>query len=98
MPDAATLMLMAAAGLCLGAFFFGGLWWTTGRALRSGNPALWVAGSFLVRTGLTLATMYHLSGGRWERLAACLGGFLAARVLATRLSRKWEETHASEPR
>lgn len=98
MPDAMALMLMAAAGLGLGAFFFGGLWWTTGRALRSSRPALWFAGSFLARTGLTLAAMYHLSGGRWERLAACLGGFLAARVLVTRLSRKREETHAPEPR
>lgn len=96
--DSTVLALMVAAGLGFGAIFFGGLWWTTGRALRSRRPGLWFAGSFLARTGLTLAGFLILSEGRWERLAACLAGFLAARFLATRLSRPQpkEERHAPE--
>jgi F1F0 ATPase subunit 2 len=98
MNDAVTLALMVAAGAGLGAFFFGGLWWSTRRGLRSTRPALWFASSFLVRMTATLAGFYFLSGARWERLLACLAGFLAARIAATRLSRggSGEDAHAPE--
>ena len=98
MHDAATLTLMVAAGLGLGAFFFGGLWWSTRMGLASTRPALWFAGSFLVRSGVSLAGFYFLSDARWERLAACLAGFFAARIVATRLSRRRgrEADHAPE--
>lgn len=79
--------LALAAGLCLGAFFFGGLWWTTRRALASSHPAAWFMGSFVVRTGVTLGGFYLLADGRWERLAACLLGFVMARMVATQLSK-----------
>jgi F1F0 ATPase subunit 2 len=79
--------LALAAGLCLGAFFFGGLWWTTRRALASSHPAAWFMGSFVVRTGVTLGGFYLLGGGHWERLAACLLGFVMARMAATQLTK-----------
>lgn len=98
--DVQTLALMGAAGLGLGAFFYGGLWWTTRRGLRSKRPGLWFAGSFVTRAGLTLAGFHFLAEGRWERLAASLAGFLAARVLAAGLTRERpkEHAHAPEPR
>lgn len=98
MNDAPMLALAALAGMALGGFFFGGLWWSTRKGLDSARPALWFAGSFLVRTTVTLAGFYFLSDGRWERLAACLAGFFAARVLATQLSRRHgrEVDHAPE--
>ncbi len=98
MNDVPILALMVVAGLGLGAFFFGGLWWSTRMGLASTRPALWFAGSFLVRSGVTLAGFYFLSGARWERLTACLAGFLVARILGTRLShrRGREADHASE--
>jgi len=79
--------LALAAGLGLGAFFFGGLWWTTRRALTSSRPAAWFMVSFVVRTGVTLGGFYLLGGGHWERLAACLLGFILARMAATRLTK-----------
>jgi F1F0 ATPase subunit 2 len=81
------IALAVAAGFCLGAFFFGGLWWTTRRALASSRPAAWFVVSFVVRTGVTLGGFYLLGGGHWERLAACLLGFVLARTAATQLTK-----------
>ena len=38
------------AGALLGAFFFGGLWWTVQKGVTSEQPALWFLGSLLLRT------------------------------------------------
>jgi len=81
------LVLALATGLCLGVFFFGGLWWTTRKALASSHPSAWFMGSFVVRTSVTLGGFYLLGGGHWERLAACLLGFILARMAATRLTK-----------
>ena len=86
MPDPVRLLLAGGAGVLLGLLFFGGLWWTVQRGLASGRPALWFVGSFLLRTGVVLAGMYVVSGGRWEALLACLAGFVVARVIVTRLA------------
>ena len=76
----------SAAGMLLGAFFFGGLWWTVRRGLCSKRPALWFMGSLLVRTSVVLAGFYFASGAHWERLLACLLGFIIARFVVTRLT------------
>ena len=59
-----------AAGLVLGAFFFGGLWWTVRKGVSSKQPALWFFGSMLLRMSIALAGFYFVGGGHWERLAA----------------------------
>ena len=64
------LALALAAGVLLGAVFFGGLWWTVRKGLSSEQPALWFLGSLLLRTSITLAGFYFVSGGHWERLLA----------------------------
>lgn len=74
------------AGLALGVFFFGGLWWTVRKGVRSNNPAFWFTGSLLVRMGVTMAGMYVFASGGWERLLACVAGFFIARVLVTRFA------------
>jgi F1F0 ATPase subunit 2 len=71
----------------LGALFFGGLWWTVLKGLTSPRPALWFLGSMLLRTGITLSGFYLVSGGDWQRLLACLAGFVIARLVVTRLTR-----------
>lgn len=87
MSDTVTLMLAWGAGLVLGAVFFGGLWWTVRRGVSRQRPALWFAGSLLLRMGIALAGFYFVSDGRWQRLLACLLGFLIARFIVTRLTR-----------
>jgi F1F0 ATPase subunit 2 len=75
------LSLALAAGLLLGAMFFGGLWWTVRRAVSSGRPALLFSGSLLLRLGFALAGFYLVGAHHWQRLLLCLLGFVAARLV-----------------
>ena len=87
MTEALALVPSLLAGLLLGAFFFGGLWWT----IRMGTPSEWsgllFSGSFLLRTIIACAGFYLVSRGDWRKLLACLLGFLIARIAVTRLIR-----------
>jgi F1F0 ATPase subunit 2 len=88
MSDTPALALAFLAGVLLGTFFFGGLWWTVQKGIVSERPALWFLGSLLLRTGLLLAGFYFVSQGHWSRLVASLLGFLIARlVVVKRLTR-----------
>lgn len=83
--------LTCVLGVFLGTLFFGGLWWTVRTSMSSKQPALWFFGSLMLRTSVTLAGFYFVSGGRWERLVACLVGFVAASALVMRVTRPREE-------
>jgi len=75
------------AGVLLGAFFFGGLWWT----IRSSPPSQWsglvFSSSLLLRMAIAVTGFYLVSHGEWRKLLACLAGFLLARIAVTRLIR-----------
>ena len=84
------LLLLALAlveGLLLGAIFFGGLWWTVRKGVAAKNAALWFLGSMLIRMGIALAGFYFVGCGDWQRLVACLLGFIIARLIVMRLTR-----------
>ncbi len=83
MNDPVVLALGAAGGAALGLMFYGGLYWTINRGIESKSPALWFSGSLLLRTSLAVVGFYAISGGVWQRLLACLPGFLLARVVVT---------------
>ncbi len=70
----------AVIGALLGAFFFGSLWWTVQKGLLSKRPALWFVASFIIRTGVTLTGFYIVSLWHWQKLLACIAGFLAAQI------------------
>ncbi len=70
------------AGLLIGAIFYGGLWWTV-RRICARAAGLWLAGSFLVRTMIALAGFYAAARGSWQGAAACLAGFIVARIAVT---------------
>ncbi|PIR19595.1 MAG: ATP synthase subunit I [Elusimicrobia bacterium CG11_big_fil_rev_8_21_14_0_20_64_6] len=84
-----TLMILFAwaAGGGLGAMFFGGLWWTVRKGMASEQPALLFFCSLAVRMSLALAGFYFVSEDHWQRLLACLLGFIMARALMIRLTR-----------
>ena len=67
MYEIVTLTLAWLAGAILGAFFFGGLWWTIRKGLSSKHPALWFFISMLVRTSVVLAGFLVLARGHWQR-------------------------------
>ncbi len=87
------LALALVAGVLLGAIFFGGLWWTVRKCVSSRRPASWVFGSGLLRTSAVLAGFYFVAQGHWERMLACVIGFVMARVMVIRLTRR-EASHA----
>jgi F1F0 ATPase subunit 2 len=81
---AINLLLAAFAGLALGLLYFGGLWLTVRRITWTAKPALLMLGSFVVRLLVTLCGFYLVMDDSWERLLACLAGFLVVRVVLTR--------------
>ena len=96
MTETLTLVLAWVAGGALGAMFFGGLWWTVQKSLSSTRPALWLLGSLLLRMSLVPAGFYFVSGGHWERLLACLLGFVIARLVVTRLTKAARITYLEQ--
>ncbi|NDP48229.1 MAG: ATP synthase subunit I [Sulfuriferula multivorans] len=89
------LILAAAliAGMMLGVFFFGGLWWTVRKGMESERVALWFVGSMLLRTSVVLLGFYFVLGDDWRRLVAGLLGFVVARIIVTRLTRSAEQAN-----
>jgi F1F0 ATPase subunit 2 len=74
------LLLSFLAGILLGVFFFGGLWWTVQKITGSGRPYLISVASFIVRTIVVLVGFYYLLQAGWQFLFAALFGFLIART------------------
>ena len=91
MNEALYLVLSLIAGFLLGAFFFGGLWWTVQKGISSRHPALWFSCSLLLRTGIAVSGFYFASGGHWERLLVCIFGFFIMRRVVLKLTRLPEE-------
>jgi F1F0 ATPase subunit 2 len=87
MNEFLSLALSLAAGVLLGAVFFGGLWWTVRKGVSSKQPARWFFASLLVRMSIALAGFYFVGGGHWERLVVCLLGFILARLAVMWLTR-----------
>lgn len=97
--EAWSWLLAGLAGAGLGAFFFSGLWWTVRRTLASDRSALWHIGGSLLRMAVTLSGFYVIGAGQWQRLAACLAGFVVARIVVIRMTRppaRAEATTAQE--
>ncbi len=87
MNEVLALTVPLAAGVLLGAVFFGGLWWTVVRGVSSPRPALWFIGSKLLRMGIALGGFYLVGGEHWQRWLLCLLGFVLARLATWRLAR-----------
>jgi F1F0 ATPase subunit 2 len=81
MNEVLVLATPSAAGLLLGAFFFGGLCWTVKRGVSAQRPALWFLGSMLLRMSITLAGFYFVGHQSLKRLLLCLLGFVLARLI-----------------
>jgi F1F0 ATPase subunit 2 len=87
MVDPLTLAVAWLAGIGLGGFFFGGLWWTVRTGMSSRRPALWFLGSAVLRLSTALGGFLLVSGGVWQRLLLCLLGFAMAKPVVTWMTR-----------
>ena len=95
MNETFALALALISGVFLGIIFFGGLWWTVRKGLASQSQwsAFLFPVSLLLRTGIALTGFYLVADGRWERLLACLLGFVAARLLVVRLTKTTQDVN-----
>jgi len=93
MHEGIAFLLSLLLGAILGTVFFGGLWWTVGKALTSKAPAVWFLGSLIVRMGLTVSGFYAASKGGLVPLVVCLFGFLIARQAVMSLTRSAKGTN-----
>lgn len=82
MNDALALTLAAAVGALLGAFFFGGLWWTVKKGVSSDKPMQLFFASLLIRTAVVLGGFYLALQWGAHRFIACVAGFIAAHAAA----------------
>jgi F1F0 ATPase subunit 2 len=89
MNDLLVYCLVIFAGLFLGFFFFGGLWWSTKKAISSKHPFLWFTGSLFIRMSVTILTIYFVSRNHWEKMLLCLLGFIIARVIVIKLTKNF---------
>ncbi len=96
MNETLTLIRAGGAGAALGAFFFGGLWWTVRKGVSSPRLALWFFVSLLLRMSVVLAGFYFIGRGSWQRLVAGLFGFIIARFIVLRLTRTSDEHQSSQ--
>ena len=78
------LFLAFAAGLALGAFYFITLWRTVKRLPDTPRPLRLMLGSFALRMAVVLPGFYFVMGGKWQRLATALIGFILMRMILTR--------------
>ena len=83
------------AGIGLGIVFFGGLWLTIQKGLQSKKSGLIFTGSFIIRMTVILLGFYYVGANDWKMMAACLAGFLIARVAITRYTKKQEQSKAA---
>ncbi|HEY5633894.1 MAG TPA: ATP synthase subunit I [Burkholderiaceae bacterium] len=85
MQLALTIAAALAAGLALGALYFGALWQTLARLPGARSPGLLMAASLLGRIAVLLAGLLLLARwGGWLALGCALAGIVVARTLVLR--------------
>lgn len=84
--DIAHLVLAATAGIVFGAIYFASLWLTVSQLVTAKRPALLLLGSVIFRFGLLALGLFWIMDDHWERLLACIIGFVVARRLAQYIS------------
>ena len=87
-----SLMPALFAGIILGILFFGGLWYTVRIGLNSKNATLIFMASLVIRMAIVLLGFYFVGANNWQRMLVCLVGFLIARIIITRVTKKEKQT------
>lgn len=93
MNDILNLLPAVLAGMLLGVIFFGGLWLTVNKGLGSKRATLIFFGSLILRMAIIVTGFYFVGGDSWQKMLACLVGFLIARVVITNITKKLKQTN-----
>ncbi|HUV39001.1 MAG TPA: ATP synthase subunit I [Planctomycetota bacterium] len=72
-----------AAGVVLGLFYFGGLWWTVRRVMKSPRPHVLILASFVIRMLATLAALWLLLQVHWVLAVVAVAVMIVTRVVLT---------------
>lgn len=94
MNDMIYMTLVFIAGLALGTFFFGGLWFTVKKAVIAKIPAIWFFCSFILRVSVVMLGFYCISPGGWQPLVVSLAGFIVARFVVTYFTKSIDKKQA----
>lgn len=90
--DVLSLLPGVFGGIALGILFFGGLWLTVRKGLSSKRPAVIFMGSLIIRMGIVVIGFYYVGADSWQKMLACLGGFLIARIAILQITKKDKQT------
>jgi F1F0 ATPase subunit 2 len=83
--DLPTLAVAFAAGAVAGAIYLALLWRSVGRLADARRPVVALLSGMAFRLSLLLGAFYLLMDGDPLRLVAALAGFLAVRIVVTRI-------------
>jgi F1F0 ATPase subunit 2 len=72
-------------GGILGFLHFTGLWITVNYLPKTRRPVFFLLLSFMLRMSVILGAFYFIMGEKWQRLFACLLGFILARIILVRI-------------
>lgn len=79
------LLWAFSAGAFIGVIYFASMRWTVARLVRARQPIIWLLGGATVRIALVLPLFYIVMAAEWQRMLACLVGFVVGRIVSTRV-------------
>ncbi|MFO7965833.1 MAG: ATP synthase subunit I [Desulfobacterales bacterium] len=92
-----TELLVFTWGICIGLFYYGGLYWTVCRMVGSKRAVFFSISSFFFRLAVFLAAVYVIFDGRINRLFWILAGFFSARILMIKMVSKTGKSAPDNP-
>jgi F1F0 ATPase subunit 2 len=91
MTEFLTLTFAFFTGATLAFIFYGGLWLTVRKVIALKRQPLWLPVSLFVRIFITFAGFCIVSGTNKMSFAACIAGFVLARLVVLKLVFAWKQ-------
>ena len=84
MIDWIEIAVSALGGVCLGLFYFGGLWWTVARVQNADRPVMFYMASLLLRSSVALVSLFLILQIGVVSVLAALAGMIGVRIVLVR--------------